>query len=211
MRKAMQPLVRLVDDDPTVSESLSFVLEVAGLRVKAYPSASSFLALDDSSVEGCLLLDVRMPEMSGLELQRRMKREKNSLPIVFLSAHGDIEMAVDAVQQGAADFLVKPPQPEKLVEALKRACARDHDRRLLAAELEDARCEWASLTPAEQETAVLIAKGLSSREAGELLGVSEETVRSRRSEAYAKLGARSAVETAEFLHRLRELERLLDA
>ncbi len=202
----LPPLIRLIDDDPTVSASLSFVLEVAGLRVKAYPSAQAFLSLDDFTVPGCLLLDVRMPEMSGLELQNRMKHEGIALPIVFLSAHGNIEMAVAAVQNGAVDFLVKPPRPKKLVEALKKACSLDADRAAKSAELKALEADWQSLTHAEAETAHLIAKGLSSKEIAEIMHVTDDTVRNRRSSLYAKLDVRAPVEIADLLHRMITLQ-----
>lgn len=112
------PLIRLVDDDPTVAESLTFVLEVAELQVRSFDSAERFLEFDDPSREGCLILDVRMPGMTGLELQNRLRALGRDLPIVFLSAHGDIEMALDCVRAGAVDFLVKPPRPDKLVDIL---------------------------------------------------------------------------------------------
>ncbi len=201
------PLIRIIDDDPTVSESLSFVLEVAGFTVKAYANPSDFLALDDFSRTGALLLDVRMPAMTGLELQNRMKHDQIDLPIVFLSAHGDIEMAVEAVHNGAVDFLVKPPKPEKLIAVLEKACRECEAREALKAELADMESEFARLTPAEQETAFFLAKGLSSREIASLLNVSDETVRSRRSTVYKKLELRGSVEVAQFLARRDNLRR----
>ena len=206
----MSPLVRIIDDDPTVSESLTFVLEVAGLTVKAYPSAQDFLALDDFTRPGAVLLDVRMPEMTGLELQNRMHREGIMLPIVFLSAHGDIEMAVEAVHNGAVDFLVKPPQPEKLIAVLGKACRLCEERLSLEAEWADLSHELEGLTPAERETAELLAKGLSSREIARLTGVAEETIRSRRSAVYRKLDVRGPVEVAQLLSRFAVLSDKID-
>lgn len=113
MKNTTPPLVRLVDDDLTVAASLTFVLEVAGLQVRHYESARQFLAYDDPEREGCLLLDVRMPEMTGLELQTELNARASDLPVVFLSAHGNIEMAMSCVKAGAFDFLVKPPSPRE--------------------------------------------------------------------------------------------------
>ena len=124
----------------------------------------------------------------------------NDLPIVFLSAHGDIRMAVQAVQEGAVDFLVKPPQTDELLAVLRRACSIHAERRRLDSELLASENVWSSLTSAEQDTAELIAKGLTNRETASVLGISEETVRSRRSSILAKLEAVNAVEIADFLH-----------
>ena len=208
MKVKQPPLIRLVDDDPTVCESLAFVLEVAGLQVKGYSSALDFLAWDDREREGCLLLDVRMPEMTGLELQRRLRTEGVDLPIVFLSAHGDIEMALRAVREGAVDFLVKPPRPETLIPALQKACERHREIRRLKREREEYEAVWATLTEGERETAQLVAKGLTNKEIAGVLDISEEAVKSRRSAMLGKLDVRNAVEVADFL---RERERLAAA
>lgn len=206
------PLIRLVDDDPTVAQSLTFVLEVAGLQVKSYDSAERFLAFDDEAREGCLLLDVRMPGMTGLELQSRMRSLGRDLPIVFLSAHGDIEMALECVRAGAVDFLVKPPRPEKLVEILKRAAGLHELIRSLRREWAATEDQWAHVTAPEREAAELIAKGLSNREIAEVLSTTEEAVRSRRASLFAKLELRNAVELADAVNARRalraELERL---
>ncbi len=199
------PLIRLVDDDPVVLESLRFMLEMAGLEVVCYPSAAAFLESDAREREGCLLLDVRMPEMSGLELQRRLKNVGNDLPVVFLSAHGDIKMAVQAVHDGAVDFLVKPPEAEELVRVLQRASALHTTRRALQRDLDRLNKIWMTLTEAEKRTAELIGKGLPNRHIAEVLALSEDTVRSRRASIFAKLDVQNAVEISDFL---REIERL---
>ena len=119
MTKITQSLIRLVDDDESVLKAQSLFLEMAGFKVKSYNSALSFLEKDDFSVTGCIVLDVRMPHMSGIELQNELIRRRCDLPIIFLSAHGDIEMAVEAVHKGAKTFLVKPPRLDKLLEDRK--------------------------------------------------------------------------------------------
>lgn len=205
------PLIRLVDDDPTVAESLTFVLEVAGLQVKSYDSAERFLAFDDEAREGCLLLDVSMPGMTGLELQSRMRALGRDLPIVFLSAHGDIEMALECVRAGAVDFLVKPPRPEKLVDILKRAAGLHELIRSLRREWAATEAQWAHVTAPEREAAELIAKGLSNREIAEVLSTTEEAVRSRRASLFAKLELRNAVELADAMSARRALRAELEA
>ena len=146
-----------------------------------------------------------MPEMTGLELQRRLRSEGVDLPIVFLSAHGDIEMALRAVREGAVDFLVKPPRPETLIPALQRACERHREIRRLKREREVLDVVWEKLTQGEREAAQLVAKGLTNKEIAGVLDISEEAVKSRRSAMLGKLDVRNAVEVAEFL---RERERL---
>lgn len=207
MKNTTPPLVRLVDDDLTVAASLTFVLEVAGLQVRHYESAVQFLAYDDPEREGCVLLDVRMPEMTGLELQTELNARASDLPVVFLSAHGNIEMAMSCVKAGAFDFLVKPPHPEKLVDVLRSACAKHAHRRAVRRAWRENDAEWSRLSPAESETALLVAKGLSNREVAQVLGLTEETVKTRRGALFAKLGVHNAAELATFLS---ERERLSD-
>ena len=119
-----EPLIRIVDDDPEVAEGLGFLLECADMRSIAFSSAEAFLASDNPAVPGCILLDIRMPGMSGLALQQALRAKGlTKLPIIFITGHGDIEMAVDALKAGAFDFLVKPVKEEKLLPAIREAIA----------------------------------------------------------------------------------------
>lgn len=196
---ARTPLVRLVDDDARVRESEAFVLSIDGWKTAPYESAVDFLAEDDPDRPGCIVLDVRMPEMSGLELQTELKRQGRNLPILFLTGHGDIDMAVMALKRGAADFVQKPITPEALQQKVKKLVAW-HVRFLRTLEERDAvREELAALTPRELEVARLAAKGLVTREIADMLGSSEQTVKQQRSGALQKLGVRNAVELAEIL------------
>lgn len=207
MRK--EPLVRLIDDDPTVLAAQSTFLRMADLKVLTYSSASDFLEKDDFSRPGCLVLDVRMPSMTGLELQDEMIRQKIDLPIIFLSAHGDIAMAVRAVQKGAKTFLVKPPNLEQLLEEIDSAiklCFSIRDEKLLAQELQD---EWNQLTEAEKKIAKLVVKGLSNQTIAEIQSVSEKTVRSQRASVYTKLEVENAAELTNFLRDYEKIEHLL--
>ena len=193
------PLVRLVDDDRTVLDALSVFLQMADISVRTFCSAEAFLREDDHSVPGCAVLDVRMPDMNGIELQAEMKRRGIRLPIIFLSAHGDIEMAAEAVRAGAKNFLVKPPKPEKLLAIIGEAnfesltAARE---RAYGASLEMQRD---TLTPAEKQTALMVAKGLTNAVIAEALGVAERTVRAHREAVYGKLDVENAVELADFV------------
>lgn len=191
------PIIRIVDDDPQVAESLRFYLEVSGFQVLAYESGEAFLLNDDRSRVGCLLLDVRMPTMSGLELQHVLNAEHALLPIVFLSAHADVSMAVDAVRQGASGFVEKPPKPEVLLSELKKAVALHEKRIKMQREIDEIDAQLAKLTPAEEETAKLIAKGLSNAEIAEIMNLAESTVRRRRADIASKLDTQNAVEVSE--------------
>lgn len=206
MSAELAVLIRIVDDDLTVCEAQSFFLRMAGFDVATYENPKDFLSKDDLSRPGCMILDVRMPEMTGLELQMEMKRQKIDLPIIFLSAHGDIEMAIDCVQKGAFNFLVKPPVPEKLLELVEEAVKKNRQDRRQAQYVAQLQAQFETLTPAERRVAVMIAKGLSNKVVAETLGVSERTVQTQRANVYAKLECENAVEVSEFLHETESLK-----
>ena len=203
------PLVRIVDDDASICASLSFMLRHEGYEVSCWQDAESFLRDDQPSRPGCVLLDIRMPGMSGLELFEELLRRGIELPVVFLSAHGDIEMAVEAVRRGAKTFLVKPPKPEKLLEVLESVTADDWERRRKEAYAASLAEEWKKLTPAEAQVAVMVGKGLSNAFIAEAVGVAERTVRAHRASIYEKLDIENAVELADFIHELHDAEAAL--
>ena len=178
MTNSISPLVRLVDDDYTVLDALTVFLEMADMTVRRYSSAQAFLNEDDTDIPGVLVLDVRMSGMSGIELQAEMKRRKIDLPIIFLSAHGDIEMAAEAVRAGAMNFLVKPPKPEKLLALIREAVVKS---------IEDHRGKR---------------YGNSLVKLWEALSVAERTVRSHKESIYRKLEVENAVELSDFLRDL---------
>ncbi len=200
------PLIRIVDDDPQVSESLRFVLSIAGFDVCAYAGAEDFLSNDSFERPGCVLLDIRMPGMSGLECQNELIARHADLPVVFLSAHADISMAVNAVQKGASGFLVKPPRPDELTEQIQKAVALHEKRLRMRRELAQIEQQLAGLTPAEYDTALLIAKGLSNADIADILRIAEGTVRHRRVDIGNKLDARNAVEVSELFRWLDALK-----
>ena len=195
----MTPLIRLIDDDPTVLDSQSFVLEVAGFHTVAYDSAQSFLTTGDMTSPGAILCDVRMPQMTGLELFHELRIKHISLPFIFLTAHGDIEMAVAALHDGAFDFLVKPADPEKLIAVIGRAVQRDTENRARKAEFAETAALVATLTPAELKVAELVAKGFSVKEIADVLSVSEQAVKMHRSSLFKKFGVTNPVEAAQIL------------
>lgn len=191
-------LIRLVDDDREFRTAQIFALRMAGLEAVGFESAERFLHDDDARRPGCVVLDVRMEGMSGLDCLRKLRKSGRDIPIVFLSGHGDIDMALWAVKHGAADFLQKPVRTERLVESCRRLIAwheAELRRKAHASKLSEI---WATLTPKEKEVARGMAQGLSAKGAAETLGVSEQAVKMHRSNVYRKLGVKTPVEVARF-------------
>lgn len=196
-----KPLVRIVDDDEELLRSTAFLIRMAGFDVLTYSSAVSFLSMDDASRPGCLLLDHRMPGMTGMELQEKLVEKGESLPVIFLSAHGDIPMAMQAVHRGALDFLVKPVDPEVLVEAVRKAVQKNLDEVRTADESAQVQAATEKLTDRELEVAQLVAEGLLNKQIADRLGISLPTVKMHRGNVTKKLGVRSAVAIARALER----------
>lgn len=180
-------LVRIVDDDSDLRAAIRFLLESEGWEVADYYSTADFLLNDDPKIPGCLILDVRMPEMTGVELQSELKQHVREIPIVFLSAHGDIEMAVKTLHEGAVDFLTKPVQEDKLVPVISRAVKLDLIKRGLSFDHEKTKERFRELTEREKQIVLLLTKGLLNREVGERLGISTRTVEVHRARAFKKL------------------------
>ncbi len=195
----LTPLVRIVDDDPTICESQSFFLQLAGWQTVTYQDPNTFLERDDWARPGCIILDVRMPSLSGLEVQKELNKRGVDLPVIFLSAHGDIEMAMNCVEQGAFNFLVKPPLPEKLKDLVEKAIKLNKSQRRIKKEAMELQRLFSSLTSTEQLVARQVAKGLSNKLIGEVLGMSERTVQSHRGKIFSKLDVENAVELFQFL------------
>ncbi|WP_308514134.1 response regulator [uncultured Turicimonas sp.] len=195
----LTPLVRIVDDDPTICDSQSFFLQLAGWQTVTYQDPVTFLERDDWDRPGCIILDVRMPSLSGLEVQQELNKRGVDLPIIFLSAHGDIEMAMNCVEQGAFNFLVKPPIPEKLKDLVEKAIKLNKSQRKIKKETEELQKLFNQLTSTEQMVARQVAKGLTNKTIGEVLDMSERTVQSHRSKVFAKLDVGNAVELFQFL------------
>lgn len=188
------PIVRIVDDDESFCLSQKLFLQAMGWFVQTYSSAKAFLENDYIEQPGCLILDVRMPEMTGLELQEAMIVREVPLPIIFLTGHGDVNMAVHALQHGAFDFLQKPVDPEKLHEVVSRAV--EHSLALCEQSQDVARIRqvYDTLTPREQDVVKLAAMDKSNKEIGDTLCISLPTVKMHRSNAFLKLGVKGALE-----------------
>lgn len=201
--KQLSPVVRIVDDDPTVCESQSFFLRLAGFQTKTFPSAEAFLEKDDPSRPGCIILDVRMGGMTGIELQQELNRRGSDLPIIFLSAHGDIEMAMACVEAGAYNFLVKPPVPEKLQALVTKAVENNKLVRREKAYAQDLKNKFKTLTATEKALSYQFAKGLSNPQISKLYSVSERTVQTHRTHIYEKLDVENPVELNDFLREMK--------
>ncbi len=196
VKNLLPDLIRIVDDDPSVCASLTFILQIAGYDVVSYNSADQFLEQAADFRPGCVLLDVKMPGKSGLELFAEIRRRQMLLPVIFLSGHGDIEMAVQTLHDGAFDFLVKPAEPERLIEKVARAVERCKTLRSEALERKEVEELMDKLTAAEKEVAQLMAKGLSVKTIAQVLEVSEQAVKAHRSSIYHKLDVINPVEVA---------------
>lgn len=183
-------VVFIVDDDAAVRNGLKFLLSTDGYVVETFESAKSFLAAYDPALSGCLLLDVQMPGMTGLELQEELNRRGWTIPVIFITGHGSIPMAVEAIKAGAFDFIPKPFKPEELVASVKRALENiDENRadRLLHAQLKS---NARTLTPREREILYLVADGETCKAIGQKLGISFRTVEGHRAHIIEKLHAR---------------------
>lgn len=188
------PTVFVVDDDPAFCQSLRMLLHSAGLRVEDYPSAEGFL--DAACIEhpGCLLLDVRMPGWNGLELQAHLRAKRISIPIIFITGHGDISMAVRAVKAGALDFIEKPFDDEMLLACIHQALERDAKRHQRESVRSAARARFARLTPREKEVMQRVAMGRSNKQIAGELRISHRTVEIYRARVMDKLGVKSLYE-----------------
>ena len=196
------PTIFLVDDDPGVRKALSRVLRQAGWDVQAFDSAEAFLAHDKRNDPGCLVLDVTMPGLDGLALQRQLGEERHGLPIVFLTGHGDIPMTVQAMKGGAVDFLTKPVDSEALSRAVRAAVDKDTSARHVRAELADLEQRLASLTPREREVLAAVVNGQLNKQIAAELGIVEQTVKFHRARIMERMHARTVAELMHIAARL---------
>ena len=195
-RKTEKPLVRIVDDDPDQLASLEIMLSAEGWDVACYKRASDFFAEDTPSRPGCLILDVRMPEISGLEMQEELNRREYPLPILFLTGHGDVDMAVHTLKKGAKDFLLKPVDAPRLLTSVATIVQEDCDQRAMPLDSAAWKRKFRELTEREQEIVRYVASGLLNRQIAERLGISERTVHAHRLSAYRKLNVHNVADLA---------------
>lgn len=183
--------VFIIDDDEAVRDSMSMLLESIDLPHQCFSSATEFLDSFDGSQRGCLVLDIRMPGMSGLELQQRLTEKKAHLPIIFISGHGDVPMAVEAMRQGALDFMRKPIREQDLLDRIQEALDYEAGIRNIMVDREQMMKRLATLTTREREVFERVADGHANKVIGFDLGISERTVEVHRSQVMKKLEARS--------------------
>jgi len=189
-----EPVVLVVDDDPSVREGISNLLRSVDLRVEMFRSSTAFLQADLPTGPCCIVLDVRLPGQSGLELQAELVREDIRIPIVFISGHGDVPMSVKALKAGAIDFLVKPFRDQDLLDAVSRAIDLDRKRRAEDARRVDLRARYGDLTEREQEIMKYVTDGLLNKQIAYHIGVSEITVKIHRGNVMRKMGAKTLPE-----------------
>ena len=184
-------MVHVVDDDPAIRNSLRFLIESTGIAVELHSSAAAFLERYDPQTPGCVVLDVRMPGMSGLDLQQRLREREYLIPVIVLTGYGDIPTAVRAMRAGAADFIEKPVSDQVLLRHIERALARDRIAREQHAAVAPIRRRAETLTKREREVLDLVACGLPSREIARALQVSDKTIETHRVNIMKKMKARN--------------------
>lgn len=185
------PVVFVVDDEPSVCAGLKRLLRSVGLEAQTFGSAQEFLRTQRPDVAGCLVLDVRLPGLSGLDLQERLARAKVDLPIIFLTGHGDIPMTVRAMKAGAVEFLTKPFKDQDLLEAIQRGIEQHRTLRQRRAEISGLQQRYDLLTPREREVFPLVTSGLLNKQIAAELGTSEKTIKIHRSQVMQKMKAES--------------------
>jgi FixJ family two-component response regulator len=202
VKKKTDSVVYVIDDDSSVRESLSSLIRSVGLSVETFETAQDFLRSDRPDVPACVVLDVRLPGLSGLDLQREMAAHAITLPVIFITGHGDIPMSVRAMKAGALEFLTKPFRDQDLLDAVQEALDRARASRQQQSEIAQLRDRFNGLTTREREVLGLVAAGLLNKQIAGELGVSEITVKIHRGQMMKKMGAGSVAELVRMTQRL---------
>jgi FixJ family two-component response regulator len=187
----MEPTVYVIDDDQAVRDSLALLLKSMGQKARLFDSAQAFLDQYDPDMSGCIVLDIRMPGMSGVELQQRLKSMRCTIPVIFITGHGDVPMAVEAMHQGAFDFIQKPFRDQELLDRINQALSWDHEHRSEDERRRSVQERFGSLTPREREVMDCVVRGLANKVIAMDLDLSQRTVEIHRARVMEKMNARS--------------------
>ena len=198
-----KPVVFVVDDDVSVRESLELLIGNEGWQPRTFAAAQEFLDSPRAFVPSCLLLDISLPGLNGLELQKRVAVERTDMPIIFITGYGDVPKTVQAMKAGAIEFLTKPFKEEVLLTAIQQALERSRLALVQTAEMQELRQRYASLTPREREVMALVVSGLLNKQVGGELGISEITVKAHRGQVMQKMKANSVADLVRTAGRLR--------
>ena len=196
------PVVFVVDDDPSVRSSLKFLMSSVGLQVEGFESADALLKRNPPDAPSCLVLDVRLRGLSGLDFQHELAARNCHMPIIFITGHGDIPMSVRAMKAGAVEFLTKPFRDQDLLDAVRIALEKDRERRERKREVSDLKERFNSLTPREQEVISMVVSGKLNKQIADQLGTAENTVKVHRSRVMEKMHAQSVAELVKMIDKL---------
>jgi RNA polymerase sigma factor (sigma-70 family) len=196
------PVVFVVDDDPSIRSSLKFLMSSVGLQVESFDSADALLQRKLPDAPSCLVLDVRLRGLSGLDFQRELAARNCHMPIIFITGHGDIPMSVRAMKAGAVEFLTKPFRDQDLLDAVRIALEKDRERREREKEVSDLKERFNSLTPREQKVISMVVSGMLNKQIADQLGTAENTVKVHRSRAMEKMHAQSVAELVKMIEKL---------
>jgi len=198
-----QPLVFVIDDDASTRETLSSLIRSVGLQVELFGSAQEFLKSKRPDAPSCLVLDIRLPGISGLDFQRKLADSNIGIPVIFITGHGDIQMSVRAMKAGAIEFLTKPFRAQDLLDSIHAALEKDRGRRERDAEIGELQTRFASLTPREKKVLPLVVSGLLSKQIAAEIGTSEATIKVHRSQLMRKMGAESVADLVRMAEKMR--------